>query len=189
MGIAALILGIMGLVLSGASIAMCSIGGVLVTGVLSLISLILGIVGMVAGQKSEVKKGKGAAITGLVLGSIGLVQCLLALVTLPSIRAYQKDAEEVAARMIISTAETAMESYRAKHSMKVPPEDEWVEALTGGYSPYIQGGPDGLNDPWGTQLRFKRLSQKGDFEIRSAGPDGKFDTEDDITNKDSAGRW
>ena len=33
-------------------------------------------------------------------------------------------------------------------------------------------------DAWGTQFRY--APQPGDFELRSAGPDRRFDTPDDI---------
>ena len=44
--------------------------------------------------------------------------------------------------------------------------------------PYIKALP---NDPWKTAYRYKLT--KDFYEIRSAGPDAKFDTADDITPK------
>lgn len=35
-------------------------------------------------------------------------------------------------------------------------------------------------DGWGREFRYQRLSQDG-FRLASAGPDGEFDTEDDIS--------
>ena len=40
---------------------------------------------------------------------------------------------------------------------------------------------DTLNDNWGTPFQYKKLS-KFKFEVRSAGPDMQFNTEDDITD-------
>jgi hypothetical protein len=40
--------------------------------------------------------------------------------------------------------------------------------------------PHNLVDPWGTSIAYWCLP--GDFEIRSAGPDKFFDTDDDVTN-------
>jgi hypothetical protein len=37
----------------------------------------------------------------------------------------------------------------------------------------------GLLDAWGTAIKYERLSDTG-FRLRSAGPDGVFDTADDI---------
>jgi general secretion pathway protein G len=38
-----------------------------------------------------------------------------------------------------------------------------------------------LNDSWGIPFTYK-MSGKDDYEVRSAGPDAKMGTEDDITN-------
>jgi hypothetical protein len=38
-----------------------------------------------------------------------------------------------------------------------------------------------FTDPWGERYWYRRLGQR-DFEIRSAGPDGEFETEDDIVS-------
>ena len=38
-----------------------------------------------------------------------------------------------------------------------------------------------LNDSWGNPFRYKKID-KYKYEIRSAGPDGKMDTADDLTN-------
>jgi general secretion pathway protein G len=38
-----------------------------------------------------------------------------------------------------------------------------------------------LNDSWGTPFSYKMIG-KDDYEVRSAGPDAKMGTEDDITN-------
>ena len=37
-------------------------------------------------------------------------------------------------------------------------------------------------DPWGTQFKYTQLGDDH-FELTSAGPDGKFGTSDDITEK------
>jgi len=37
-------------------------------------------------------------------------------------------------------------------------------------------------DPWGHRVRFSRVDQQ--FELRSAGPDGVFDTADDLVRSD-----
>lgn len=49
----------------------------------------------------------------------------------------------------------------------------------------IEAPPNAYLDPWGTQIRFTceedRRGGKGVIHIVSAGPDGEFDTEDDLT--------
>lgn len=44
--------------------------------------------------------------------------------------------------------------------------------------PYMEPVPD---DPWGTPYRYVvRDARRGRFEVRSAGPDRAFDTDDDV---------
>lgn len=50
---------------------------------------------------------------------------------------------------------------------------------SGWAGPWIK--PEWLIDAWGKQIRYTKL--KKSFEIRSAGPDGKFNTKDDLTNR------
>ena len=49
------------------------------------------------------------------------------------------------------------------------------------YSLYLAGG---LEDPWGNTLQYEKRGKKRP-KITSAGPDGEFGTEDDLTNLDS----
>ncbi len=86
-------------------------------------------------------------------------------------------------REIIAAADTATKTYQTDHSGKVPEsQDAWVEALTGGDDPEIEGGPDALNDAWGNQLHYERVGKSGRFKITSDGPDGEPGTDDDLTN-------
>ena len=45
----------------------------------------------------------------------------------------------------------------------------------------LQGG---IEDPWGNELKYEKRGKKRPL-ITSAGPDGDFGTEDDITNVDT----
>ena len=48
----------------------------------------------------------------------------------------------------------------------------------------LQGGEDALIDPFGTQIKYEKRGRKRPL-LTSAGPDGDFGTEDDITNIDT----
>ena len=48
--------------------------------------------------------------------------------------------------------------------------------------PLLEGG---IIDPYGNELRLTKRGGKKRPLITSAGPDGEFDTEDDITNVDA----
>ena len=108
---------------------------------------------------------------------------IMAAVAVPNVSKYIDRANKTAARSLVDTAKQATMTYKLDHSGKAPDsQDAWVEALTGGDDPEISGGPDALNDPWGTQLRYEKQGKNNRFIITSAGPDGEFDTDDDITS-------
>lgn len=46
---------------------------------------------------------------------------------------------------------------------------------------------DELLDGWGKQWRYELRRQAPGYELRSAGPDGEFDTDDDAVNRSAAG--
>jgi general secretion pathway protein G len=50
--------------------------------------------------------------------------------------------------------------------------------------PYMEGTPEDLKDPWGNEFIYVYPGKfnEDSFDLSSMGPDGKEDTEDDITN-------
>lgn len=64
---------------------------------------------------------------------------------------------------------TSLEALHAKPN-DMPPGVEWHQIMDKEISP----------DPWGNPYQYKVSGQK--VEIRSAGPDGQMNSEDDITN-------
>src|SRR3954469_7063963 len=75
-----------------------------------------------------------------------------------------------------SSVEQALRKYESEHG-HYPPLDFDLDKLTiardGG--PYLIGLP---RDGWGRRFRYTRLN--GEPKVYSAGPDGIFDTKDDI---------
>lgn len=65
----------------------------------------------------------------------------------------------------------AVQEWMAEHEGRVP---ESLRELQTGRSYGL-----GLTDGWGRNIRYQKLSDT-EFELRSAGQDGKFDTEDDL---------
>ncbi|MBC7364631.1 MAG: hypothetical protein H5U07_08875 [Candidatus Aminicenantes bacterium] len=61
----------------------------------------------------------------------------------------------------------AVQEWMSEHEGLVP---ENLKEVQGGLS---------LTDGWGRNIRYQKLSDSS-FELRSAGADGKFQTEDDI---------
>ncbi len=106
---------------------------------------------------------------------------IMAAVAVPNINKYLKTARINAARQLIDTAKNATIQYQNEHRNKLPEsQDAWVDALTSGEEPYIEGGSDALIDPWGESLRYEKKG-KNRFNIYSNGPDGEQGGDDDLS--------
>ena len=88
------------------------------------------------------------------------------------------DARKEATRQSIAAIDSAVTVYNVKVG-KMPKD---LKDLTVGSNEDDQGllKSADLNDAWGNPLEYKVDGRK--YTIRSAGPDGQMNTEDDITN-------
>lgn len=113
----------------------------------------------------------------VVVGIIGL----LAAVLIPNVTSKMNEARIASARVQIKNVEEALVAYSMKHGGKYPDSLDKLTEETEDEDALLQGG---VEDPWGTSLQFEKRGKKRP-KIISAGPDGDFGTEDDITNIDS----
>ena len=90
----------------------------------------------------------------------------------------------------ISAASTGVKNIRGavisyqtdySHKGKLPNS---LSALLEGDEPYLEGGDEALEDPWGTEYKLEKKGRS--FVIISAGPDATFGTEDDIRSDGKA---
>ena len=128
-------------------------------------------------NRNEVKKIVRKAEQGftlieimVVVGIIGLLVAVL----IPNVTGKMNEARIASARVQIKNVEEALVAYSMKHGGKYP---DSLEALTQ-EDALLQGG---VEDPWGTPIQFEKRGKKRPL-ITSAGPDGEFGTEDDLTN-------
>jgi len=100
----------------------------------------------------------------------------------------------VKSRSDIAELSSALARFRSDVG-RYPSEQEGLESLVerphnlkGWTGPYVDKLPD--KDEWGNPYRY-RLLPGGKFEIRSAGRDGEYNTDDDLTSADSESpdRW
>lgn len=77
----------------------------------------------------------------------------------------------------------ALEMFN-NETARYPTEEEGLEPLTkkvNGLSPFLKAGE--LKDAWGKEFVYRILADEDQpFEISSAGDDGTYGTEDDISN-------
>jgi len=81
-------------------------------------------------------------------------------------------------RKDIDTIQTAIRIHEVKNSM-LPDSLDQLTVGVGEEPPILKR--EYLFDRWGTPFQYKKIG-KFDFEIRSAGPDKKMNTDDDLTN-------
>lgn len=159
--------GVIGLTLSIIGVCLCGLW------LLTIPGLIVSLVGLR-------KEPRAAAIVGTVLGAIGLLEFLiigplLIALLLPALSKAREDAREQMTRNKIQQVHTRSTAYQVDNGRYPKSFDE----LTKGE--YISS--DETKDSWDNPMQF----EGGDDirpEITSAGPDGVFDTEDDVHSKD-----
>jgi hypothetical protein len=139
-----------------------SLVGIISCGALSPIGLILSLIGLR-------KEPKGLAVAGTIIGGVGIVLLgvLVGLVVILIPRG-----QVAATEAVVMMAERAIEA-RAAETGDLPSVDEGKELIAE------------HTDAWGNPLRYEPSGDE--FTIRSAGPDGAFDTADDIVS--SGERW
>ncbi len=113
----------------------------------------------------------------VVVGIIGLLVAVL----IPNVTGKMNEARVASARVQIKNVEEALVAYSMKHGGKYPESLEPLTQETEDEDALLQGGTE---DPWGTTIKFEKRGKKRPL-ITSAGPDGEFGTEDDLTNIDT----
>ncbi|MEM6989865.1 MAG: type II secretion system protein GspG [Myxococcota bacterium] len=105
------------------------------------------------------------AIISLIMGGVGLM----------AFNRFQ-DAQQTTAKNQTTTIEQAVMTYRASKRGKCP--RTLIELRASGY---LSNTP---KDPWGNDYEFVCDGAATEVEVRSPGPDGESETDDDITNGD-----
>lgn len=137
------------------------------------------------------KRIMAKAFTLMELLLVITIISVLAAVTLPSFFGRSTEARVAAARRtIVGTFGIAMEMFE-QHMGRYPNPEEGLEVLIkdpqtrNWRGPYIQSATIPL-DPWGNEYQYTYPSQLTNsehlYDIVSAGPDGTFGTNDDISN-------
>ena len=151
-----------------------SLVGFISCGLLSPIGCILSLMGLR-------QEPRGLAIAGLVLGLVGSAWlALFGFACIAGTLGLSVAAKTAGAALSTSVSVTSVcsvvQEYGQAHQGKLPSEKELKAVLQ------RDGKP--TKDAWGNELRY-RITGASNYEVRSAGPDGKFDTGDDLTECDS----
>jgi general secretion pathway protein G len=125
---------------------------------------------------SEQRHRAGFTLVELLL--VVSIIAVLATVVIMNTTGIGTDSRIAATRASISTITQSAAAYEIQVG-------RYPESLDELASPINERRPllkkESLNDAWGTPFRYK-LVGRDEFEVRSAGPDLKMDTEDDLHN-------
>lgn len=131
------------------------------------------------GKKKIERICQRAAFTLVELLLVVTILGILAAVVIVNFQGQGEEARRQATRASMSSISTAIATYE----IMVGRYPESLDDLTSPINerkPLLNKGQ--LNDAWGSPFQYK-LVGKDDYELRSAGPDAKMDTEDDLLSK------
>ena len=122
-----------------------------------------------------------AARAGFTLVELLLVITILGIlagVVTMQLGGHSETARVNATRQSIATIEQAIQIFQIQRSTLPDSLDVLTQASGDAPAPLKK---DSLVDSWGNNFSYRKLT-KNTFEIRSAGPDGNLNTEDDLVN-------
>ena len=135
----------------------------------------------------NVRRAKGFSLIELLL--VLVILAALASVIVPKFAGRGEEAKITAAQTDIARIAGVIDIFEIDND-RYPTSTEGLKALIekpanaiGWKKPYLSK-MEVPTDPWGNEYMYRQPGQKNEytFDLASAGPDGKFNTEDDITN-------
>jgi len=135
-------------------------------------------------NRQESRTAREALRQGFTLIEILVVVAIIGMlgaVAVPAYINYLADARIATTRALIKSVDDALVTYNSKHSGSYPNSLDELTQETEDADAILQGG---IEDPWGNPLKYEKRGKKRPL-LTSAGPDGEFGTDDDITNLES----
>ncbi|MFO0893862.1 MAG: type II secretion system protein GspG [Phycisphaerales bacterium] len=110
------------------------------------------------------------------------IVAILATLIVPRLTRYIGQAKDRRARADAATLAQQVELYMTTFGISRLPDDFALDVLADGDDPLLKNREQ-LKDPWGRpfEIRIPGVINR-DFDIRSAGDDGQFETADDVVN-------
>jgi len=140
-----------------------SLVGLFTGGILSPLGLLLSFIALF-------RRPRGFATAGFIIGLLGslFLAAWLAFFGFLGFSCFNLTRPLVVTGTALSQAQQKVQQYSTAHMGTLPDDATGNSLITG------------LNDGWGHQVRYE-IRGLGSYDIRSAGPDGVFNNEDDVT--------
>ena len=106
---------------------------------------------------------------------------ILGSVAVMSITANLDKAKVTAASESCRNLKSCIVNYNLQYK-KYPSELKQLVEPRGDDEPILDGGEGALEDPWGNEYKYERNGKK--ILVTSAGPDGEWGTDDDISSNE-----
>jgi len=130
------------------------------------------------GEKENQDRQRRAGFTLVEMLVVVVIIGLLATVGIRSVLKHLATTNITVTRTKIGDIEQGVQIFAMGHGGKLPDSLEELTVGKDGEDGILK--PGALVDAWGTPFTYSKQGQK--FTITSAGPDGNFGTEDDLTN-------
>lgn len=104
---------------------------------------------------------------------------ILGTIAITNVTEHIKKTNETAAKASVDSIKGAVTTYYI-NKKKMPSSLTQLIEGTDDNPPILEGGEGALIDPWDNEYKYEQHGKR--FTILSAGPDGEFGTEDDISS-------
>lgn len=130
-------------------------------------------------QENEFVKAAKRGFTLVELLVVVAILGILGAIGMQGVTGHIEKTRKTAAKTGVDTIKGAITNYMIDKKKSTPPSD--LKVLiddSGDEAAFLEGGEGALYDPWDNEYKLDVKGKK--FVVISAGPDGQFDTEDDI---------
>lgn len=133
-------------------------------------------------MKNQKKRQSGFTLVEILV--VIVIVGLLAGIVGPKVFDALTASEEDTCRIEVSTLYGTVQMYALANSNRLP--ENWEELIQPDEKGriYLDQVTQAPTDPWGNEYEIRRLERRR-FEVRSWGPDGIADTEDDISSSNA----
>ena len=132
-------------------------------------------------ERKQVERVAKAGFTLMEVMIAVMIVGVMSALAVTGVMRYLESSRKTATQQQLVTISTALKMYQSGHKNKLPESlDELTKTENDDEEPLIESG--NLNDAWGNEIRMIKKGRR--FQLRSNGPDGEPDTDDDIFDKE-----